>query len=352
MKLINTTEWKKFNILDIFIVKNTRSILKSEIVENSGIYPYVTSSKDNNGVTTFADIEIDKIEKGQCLLIGGKTMIITYQSKDFISNDSHNLALYLRDNNTATENIWFFLKTALEASISYLYHWGDSISNGSIAKDVIYLPQTSNGTPDWDYMNCYIDELKPKMKNRVTCIYDVSKFNSKKLDISSWETFHLYDIFNIDSGNKLDKIKMDTSTGDVNFVGRSNANNGVTQKCKRIEGIEPYPEGCLTLALGGAYLGSCFIQNEPFYTSQNVSVLIPKIDISDLSKQFIATAIFIESQNNYQAFIKELNSHIKKDFSIKLPCKPDKTPDYGKMELYMKNIESAVKSSLSAMNML
>lgn len=152
-------------------------------------------------------------------------------------------------------------------------------------------------------------------------------------------TFHLYDIFEINSGTKLDKAKMDTTTPKINFVGRSNFNNGITQKVNEIHGLKPYESGCLTLALGGAYLGSCFIQEEPFYTSQNVIVLIPKENISFEAKHFIATAIFKESQNNYRAFIKELNSHIKRDFKIKLPVKIDGTPDYDYMTEFINKIK-------------
>lgn len=63
---------------------------------------------------------------------------------------------------------------------------------------------------------------------------------------------------------------MDTTIPKISFVGRSNFNNGITQKVNEIQGLTPYDSGCLTLALGG-YLGSCFIQEEPFYTSQNVA---------------------------------------------------------------------------------
>ena len=132
---------------------------------------------------------------------------------------------------------------------------------------------------------------------------------------------------------------MDTTTPKINFVGRSNFNNGITQKVNVIQGLKSYKSGSLTLALGGAYLGSCFIQEEPFYTSQNVVVLIPKKDISFEAKQFIATAIFKESQNNYRAFIKELNAHIKRDFVIKLPSKVDRTPDYDYMSAYISRIK-------------
>lgn len=141
----------------------------------------------------------------------------------------------------------------------------------------------------------------------------------KAINDNSWAKFHIYDLFEIDSGSKLDKIKMKTDNPEINFVGRSSANNGVTEIVNKLNNLAPYPAGYLTLALGGAYLGSCFVQKKEFYTSQNVFVLIPKTEMSLNTKLFIATTIFRESQNNYKAFIKELNSHIKTDFEFYLP---------------------------------
>ena len=163
---------------------------------------------------------------------------------------------------------------------------------------------------------------------------------------------HLYDIFHIDPGTKLDKSKMDTTIEKINFVGRSNFNNGITQKVNEIDGIKPFPAGYLTLALGGAYLGSCFVQKEAFYTSQNVVVLIPKDNINYETKQFIATAIFRESQNNYKAFIKELNRHIKRDFVIKLPVDEKGNPDYEYMSEFMKKIQLKVDKKMALLKLL
>ena len=103
----------------------------------------------------------------------------------------------------------------------------------------------------------------------------------------------------------------------------------------------------MTLSLGGAYLGSCFVQEEPFYTSQNVVVLIPKQNIGFYAKQFIATAIFKESQNNYKAFIKELNAFIKTTFSIKLPVKENGEIDYDFMGEFILNKYMQAKNSLN-----
>lgn len=339
MRMIDVSSWKKHKIIEIFNVKNTHSILSTEVEEDSGKFPYVTASKENNGVETYVDISKDKTDKGKCLLIGGKTMAISYQEDDFVSNDSHNLALYLKDSREVSLNVWLFLKTALQCSISHLYSWGDSISRKSIRKDYIYLPSVDEKTPDWEYMDKYISGLEMAVQKRIDDYQKISFEKSNKIDVSNWGDFHIYDIFYIDMGTKLDKIKMDTSEEEVAFVGRSNANNGVTQKCKLIKGLKPYKAGNLSLALGGAYLGSCFVQEEPFYTSQNVIVLIPKEDITFETKQFIATAIFKESQNNYKAFIKELNSHVKHDFKFKLPIDTNGNPDYGYMHEFMKKIK-------------
>ena len=63
-----------------------------------------------------------------------------------------------------------------------------------------------------------------------------------KIDTSKWKKFHLYDdnLFEIDSGTKLDRVKMTDYKPSVNFVGRANANNGATDYIDVIPGLKPY----------------------------------------------------------------------------------------------------------------
>lgn len=352
MNRIETTGWKSYKIVDLFEVKNTHSILKNEIEEDSGRTPYVTASNENNGVYTYISYKNDLIEPGNCIMIGGKTLTITYQKEDFFSNDSHNLALYLRNLDYRTEKVQLFLITALRASIGHTYNWGDSISSKSIQKDMIKLPIDKDGNPDFAYMEEYMQNREIAVSASLTKLQSAKQSAVyQKINTTEWATFHLYDIFEIDSGTKLDKAKMDTTIPKINFVGRSNFNNGITQKVNEIQGLAPYESGCLTLALGGAYLGSCFIQEEPFYTSQNVVVLVPKKDIDFEAKQFIATAIFKESQNNYRAFIKELNAHIKRDFAIKLPANANGTPNYEYMSDFMKTVNRRATHTIEQLSL-
>lgn len=172
---------------------------------------------------------------------------------------------------------------------------------------------------------------------------------NSKLDITGWKRFHLYDdlLFSIDAGNKFDKSKMNVSNPEVDFVSRSNNNNGISCVVDRIDSVEPYKAGNMTIALGGEYLGSCFIQKNDFYTSQNVNVLIPKWDMSDYVKRYISLIIFKESRTYYKAFEDELNRHMTTDFSILLPIEATGNPDWVYMENYIKLIEKKAQKRIN-----
>ncbi|ADO37893.1 putative S-CspCI [Eubacterium callanderi] len=347
---IDTNMWKEFKLTKIFRMRNTKCIVQKDIVPDSGLTPYVTAQSGNNGVMTYIDCPEEWLDEGNCIMIGGKTLTFSYQSQSFCSNDSHNIALYLKDEDSASEMRYLFLITALRRSLYQKYSWGDSISMKSIVDDTFYIPVNSSDEPDWEYMDEFMFKV---MQESATNLESLAQADGEKhaLDISGWKKFHLYDdaLFDIDMGTKLDRVKMLQSNPDVNFVGRANANNGITARVDSIAGIEPYSAGNMTLSLGGEYLGSCFVQPDKFYTSQNVIVLKPKHEMSFSVKQFIATMIFRESRSYYKAFIDELNRHIKTDFSFYLPVDSMGKPDWAYMEAYMCSMIHGAETDLDAM---
>lgn len=151
---------RKFKIVDLFTVKNTHSILNSWIVPNSGVYPYVTAGESNNSILTYINYDSTQLEDENAILIGGKTTVITYQEKEFFSNDSHNLALYLKDSSNVSKNVSLFLIASLSKALKPIYSWGNSISKRKIQKDYISLPATQTGTPDYELMETYIRALE------------------------------------------------------------------------------------------------------------------------------------------------------------------------------------------------
>jgi hypothetical protein len=150
------TKFNIFKIIDIFDVKNTQSILSSAIAENSGNTPYLTASATNNAVGTYIEYDKRFVDKGDCIFIGGKTFVVSYQEKDFYSNDSHNLALYLKAIDKKTRENQLFMVSAIYKSLGTKYTWGDSISKKKIQTDTISLPADDLGTPDYNYMTQFI----------------------------------------------------------------------------------------------------------------------------------------------------------------------------------------------------
>ncbi|RVZ42642.1 type II restriction endonuclease [Helicobacter pylori] len=146
-------------MVDIFEVKNTRNILARDVVKDSGTTPYLCASKENNAVNSYINYNADFLDKGNCIFIGGKTFVVTYQQKDFYSNDSHNLALYLKDTHSKTKLNQLFIITCIYKALNNKYSWGDSISNTKIQNDSILLPTNQHGKIDFDFMRTLINAL-------------------------------------------------------------------------------------------------------------------------------------------------------------------------------------------------
>src|SRR3989344_9458430 len=101
----------------------------------------------------------------------------------------------------------------------------------------------------------------------------------------------LNSIFDIEYGNQFDLYKMDFEDPEISFVSRSSQNLGVVTRVSKSIDVEPYPAGLITVTLGGTYLLSSFVQQEPFYTAQNIKVLTPKREMDFKEKVFYCIAI-------------------------------------------------------------
>ncbi|WP_324713600.1 restriction endonuclease subunit S [Helicobacter pylori] len=175
--------WQSFKIVDIFEVKNTRNILARDVVKDSGTTPYLCASKENNAVNSYINYNADFLDKGNCIFIGGKTFVVTYQQKDFYSNDSHNLALYLKDTHSKTKLNQLFIITCIYKALNNKYSWGDSISNTKIQNDSILLPTNQHGKIDFPFMRTFINAL---MKQTIQGVvqYSSAKIQATKEAIS------------------------------------------------------------------------------------------------------------------------------------------------------------------------
>lgn len=171
---VDASGWKEFKLTDIFRMNNTKSIVQKDVVPDSGTIPYVTAQAWNNGVMTYIDCPAEWLDEGDCIMIGGKTLTFSYQAQAFCSNDSHNIALHLKDAEKASEMRYLFLIAALRGSLYQKYSWGDSISMKTIKNDVFQLPVDAFGEPDWAYMDEYMRTVMECTKSDLLAIQSIN----------------------------------------------------------------------------------------------------------------------------------------------------------------------------------
>lgn len=164
-------KFEEFKVIDLFSVKNTGNILSRDIVENSGNKPYLCASSENNAVSSYISYDENYLDKGNCVFIGGKTFVVTYQEKDFYSNDSHNLVLYLKNEEERTKLNQLYLATCINKSLGHKYSWGDSISNRKIQTDKVSLP-AQNHQPDYAIMETFISAIQKLVIKEVVLYTD------------------------------------------------------------------------------------------------------------------------------------------------------------------------------------
>lgn len=115
-------------------------------------------------------------------------------------------------------------------------------------------------------------------------------------------------IFDITYGSQLDlnKCRKCEKPEGYNFVNRSSVNSGVSARILAPKGKFPFPAGSLTSAMGGSVL-STFVQQEDFFTGQNVKVLIPKINLT-LAQKLYYCACIEQNRFRFSTFGREANA--------------------------------------------
>lgn len=313
--MINTDNWKYFPLTGkngLFKIESCKCSNAGELLIDGNDIEYIGAKKKDNGFMRLVQYDETLVTKGNCIIFicdgQGSVGYTNFIDHDFIGSTT----LSAGYNDKLNEKTGQFVVTVLDLE-RYRYSFGRKYKT-NLSKVSIKLPATSSGTPDWEYMEKYIDQLgfKPIKTNNS---------NTKKIELNSinWKEFYLHKLFNITMGNGIDANKTSDFDPKINYVSRDSNGNGVVAIVDEIEGESSFPSGSMTIALGGSFLGSCFIQKKPFYTAQNVAVLKEKELLSIHTKLFISALVRNECKIKYLAFGRELNSHIRRDFTIKLP---------------------------------
>ena len=328
--MINTSNWKKFYYKDLFEIKGSSTTKLDDLNDyGEGEYPYVTTQAVNNGVAGFYNYYT---EDGNCLVVDSAVLgTCTYQKQNFSASDHVEVLLPKFEMN---ENIALFLTTIINME-QYKYSYGRKRSQTKLKKEYMLLPQDSEGNPDWEYMDEFMENLENLERESNASLKDSLKTEGKPIQINTddWSEYRLGDLFNVVYGVNLELQDLTESQEGYNFVSRTESNNGVSGRVEKIYG-EPNPGKTISVAGGGSVL-STFYQEEPYYSGRDLFYLESKEKISRYAKLFVCTIV---KANKYKYNYGRQANRTMSDIVLALPSKKDGSPDWKFMENYIKSL--------------
>ena len=289
--------------------------------EEKGEIPVVALGFKNNGIVEYIK-ENPKHKKysSDCITVAGWAggLKAFVQDKSFYVKGRVKI-LTPKINLTFNEKMYYCL--CLNAN-AYKFAYGRKASSDRLSE--ILLPDRSE-IPDWVYKveDSDLSEYKEPFNDSPT----------PELNTNSWKEFKYADIFDtITIGKSIDLNKLEE--GDINYVGRTEENNGITAKVAKYNDQEPYEGNCITVPMVGNALKSTY-QSEPFYVSQNILILRSK-NLNKYNAMFFNAIIRMDEFRF--CYGRPLSLDRFKALTIKLPATPEGEPDYQFMEDYIKTL--------------
>lgn len=326
MKKIDVSEWKKFKIEDVFMIKKPNA--RSEKYYEEGIVNYVSSGAFNNGVIKcLKPKEGEVLDKGHCITVSPLDGSSFWQENDFLGRGGSGASIALLYNDNLNQlNALFICSVIKKSAVKYGYA---NLLNGNNLKNLeVILPAITKYIPDFD-----------------TLTREASGgggINMNKVDTSSWKEFEISELFNVQTTKSTDKLMLNfADDGKYDFVGRTALNNGVQGKLNNL-GYDANPAKTFSVVQVGQTC--CLYREREWYASQNIFILYPKCEDLITHRFFITTCMNKMLAAKYQdAYTYPSLAELKK-IKVLLPAKAINEPDWQFMEDYIKEIQKKVQN--------
>lgn len=339
MLKLEDREWGRFRIGTIFNIGTGANIPSSDIKE--GYIPRITAKDTNNGIDAFTDNLFVRNFRTNSNCVSISFLGSCFYQASTVSFDMkiHNII--------PKGNIIFNRYTALfivnQCKIQFSkYSYGNQLSSTDLPKQNILLPITSEGLPDWQFMEDYMKQkeqqiLKPTLdklcKQQIT--NKLTGGGGKSLH-SNWKAFYFTEVFTeIQRGKRLKKA--DHKVGDTPYVSSTSFNNGVDGFIGNNSSVRRF-EDCLTLANSGS-VGSAFYHRYEFIASDHVTQL--KREGLDKYAYLFMIPLINRLSEKY-SFNREINDERVKREKLLLPVTDAGDIDFQFMSSFMKQIEADI----------
>lgn len=347
-----TNTWKCFRYDEIFQIRKGFYNKKPEAVPHGDI-PFIGATDFNNGVTswhTLDEIEVaskdgseknqpleSKIFDGNCICVtnNGSVGYAYYQEAKFTCSHDVN-PLYPNPNLGWKMNKYnaLFLCGVIEQD-RFRWAYGRKWRPERMAKSVIKLPVTTDGKPDWQFMEDYVKRIFPSMPRTE---------NAPQIAVnkdSGWRRFVVSDLFDVllpkgdlKEGFCVQDVRETQNT--LPLISATSTNNGVVGLIDGSgdEKAVAFPGNVLTVDM----FCNAYYQLKPFYAVGHgrVNVLIPKFKMNLYQALYLCTVL---NNEKYRfSYGRAVYSGVLKNLEIYLPVDANGNVDQCFMEDCIKSL--------------
>lgn len=164
---LETTNWASFKIEDVLdwqmgISELNPLHLESLSVSEEKKYPFYGQSTSNNGVIEYRHLKDDVLNNKlsiPTILIHSNNQNTVYLETPFYLKDGHGATSVLQSEHLDKMSSQFII-TTIKKVISKKFAYNNKATKIALKNTEISLPVKSDGTPDYDYMNCVISSIQ------------------------------------------------------------------------------------------------------------------------------------------------------------------------------------------------
>ena len=301
-------------ISDLFVLHQGNGFeLCNMNMSNEGDINFVSRTAQNNGVVAKVckDESKEPFPAGYITVALGGSVLSSFVQISPFYTAYHIMVLEPKREMAFNEKLFYCMCIQKNA---YRYSYGRQANK--TLKDII-IP---DDVPQW------------VRETRIQPISTKTKCEKIELNTKDWKCYSMDYLFDFVKGKRL--TKADMIPGNVNFLGAISENNGIREKIATSYQWKP---NCITVNYNGS-VGEAFYQSEPFWASDDVTVLYAK-DFWVLNQYIAMFIITVIKANKYRfGYGRKWNLEKMKDTMLRLPSKEDGAPDFGFMEKYVKSL--------------
>lgn len=332
MGKIDTSGWKEFRVGDLFAaergkVKNIQPLCPGET-------PIIAAGAYNQGISGMYEIDSAYENRITISCNGAGCGSTFYHPYKFNVNGD---AITLIEKSSMSDKAKSFIACILNGAFTRKYSYEEKCSPPKALDEIVRLPATPDGVPDWAYMESYMANLETKVAESLTLLQAAKDAEKKKVDTREWGEFRVGELFIQERGKE--KAPKQNELGDCPLIQETNNNNGFDRMVVPTKIIKG---NSITVSIN--YAQNVFYQADDFCASVNI-VVLRNNHLNRYNSQFVCSVL----RNAHQKF--DYTSKISKELlnkeTIMLPVDKTCQPDWAYMEEYMRKVEEKAKNVLN-----